>query len=95
MGLGKILSSKGGQIFGFDIDRSGNDGALATSINVETFDQDSGAILKTFPKSPPSGTTYGFDAIVTGDVGLVTRYVMPKGSIFAKRFYDLMDPVKG
>jgi hypothetical protein len=95
VGLGKILSSNGGQIFGFDIDRSSNDGALATSSNVETFDQDSGAILKTFPKSPPSGTSYGFDAIVTADVGLVTREVMPKGSPFAKRFYDLMDPVKG
>jgi hypothetical protein len=95
VGLGKILSSNGGQIFGFDIDRSGNDGALATSTNVETFDQDSGAIQKTFPKSPPGGTSYDFDAIVTGDVGLVTRDVTPKGSPFAKRFYDLMDPVKG
>ncbi|HET6276420.1 MAG TPA: hypothetical protein VFE16_10875 [Candidatus Cybelea sp.] len=95
-GLGKVLSSKkGGQIFGFDIDRNGNDGTLATATSVETFDQDSGAILKTFPKSPPSGTTYGFNAIVTGDVGLVTRYVQPKGSIFAKRFYNLTDPVKG
>jgi len=95
VGVGKILSSNGGQIFGFDIDRNGNDGALATSANVETFDQDSGAILKTFPKSPPGGTSYNFDAIVTGDVGLVTRDVMPKGSIFATRFYDLMDPVTG
>jgi hypothetical protein len=95
VGLGKVLSSSSGQIFGFDIDRSGNDGALATSTNVETFDQDSGAILKLFPKSPPSGTSYNFDAIVTGDVGLVTRDVTPKGKIFAKRFYDLMDPVTG
>jgi hypothetical protein len=95
VGLGKILSSDDGQIFGFDIDRNGSDGALATSTNVETFDQNSGAILKTFPKSPPSGTSYNFDAIVTGDVGLVTREVTPKGSPFAKRFYDLMDPVKG
>ncbi len=96
VGLGKVLSSSsGGQIFGFDIDRDGNDGALATSTNVETFDQDSGTILKTFPKSPPSGTSYNFDAIVTGDVGLVTRDVTQKGKIFAKRFYDLMDPVKG
>ena len=95
VGLGKILSSDDGQIFGFDIDRNGNDGALATSTNVQTFDQNSGAILNMFPKSPPSGTSYNFDAIVTGDVGLVTRDVMPKGSPFAKRFYDLMDPVKG
>ena len=95
VGLGKILSSNAGQIFGFDIDRSGNDGALATSTNVETFDQDSGAIRKTFPKSPQSGTSYNFDAIVTGDVGLVTRDVMPTGSPFAKRLYNLMDPIKG
>jgi hypothetical protein len=95
VGLGEILSSNGGQIFGFDIDRNGNDGALATATNVETFDQDSGAILKMFPKSLPSGTSYGLDAIVTGDVGLVTRDVMPKGSPFAKRFYNLMDPVTG
>jgi hypothetical protein len=95
VGLGEILSSNAGQIFGFDIDRNGNDGAFATSTNVETFDQDSGAILKTFPKSPPSGTSYNFDAIVTGDVGLVTRDVTPKGKTSAKRFYDLMDPVTG
>ncbi len=95
-GLGKVLSSKrGGQIFGFDIDQNGNLGVLATASNVETFNQDSGAILKTFPKSPPSGTTYGFNAIVPGGVGLVTRYVEPKSSIFAKRFYNLVDPVKG
>jgi hypothetical protein len=95
VGLGKMLTSKGGQIYGFDINRNGNDGALATAINVETFDQDSGTILKTFPKTPPSGTSYGFDAIVTGDVGLVTKYVVPKGSIFAKRFYNTMNPVAG
>ena len=95
VGLGKVLNSKGGQIFGFDIDRNGNDGALATASNVETFDQDTGTIIKSFPKSPPSGTTYSFNAIVTGDVGLVTRYVQPKGSLFAKRFYNLMSPTKG
>jgi hypothetical protein len=94
VGLGKVLNSKGGQIFGFDIDRNGNDGALATASNVETFDQDSGAIIKSFPKSPPSGTTYGFNGIATGDVGLVTRYVVPKGSIYAKRFYNLMSPTQ-
>jgi hypothetical protein len=95
VGLGKILTSKGGQIYGFDIEQNGNGGALATAINVETFDQDSGTILKTFPKSPPSGTSYSFDAIVAGGVGLVTRYVVPQGSIFAKRFYNLMSPAKG
>ena len=33
------------------------------------------------------------DAIFAGDVGLVTRYVVPKGQIYAKRFYDVMNPV--
>ena len=93
VGLGAVLSSKGGQIYGFDINQNGDDGALATAINVETFDQNTGAITKTFPKSPPSGTSYGFDAIVAGDVGLVTRYVVPPGSIFAKRRFNVMDPV--
>ena len=93
-GLGKILSSKnGGQIFGFDVDRNGNDGILATASDVEVFDQDTGAILKTFPRKLPAGTSYSADAILTGDVGLVTRYVVPKGKIYAKRFYDVLNPV--
>jgi hypothetical protein len=93
VGLGKVLSSQTGQIFGFDIDRNGNDGVLATSVNVETFDQDTGTITKVFPKKLPSGTSYSIVNISTGDVGLVTRYVVPKGSIYAKRFYNVLDPV--
>ncbi|HVN68098.1 MAG TPA: hypothetical protein VMU38_00390 [Candidatus Binatia bacterium] len=93
VGLGAVLTSTGGQIYGFDINAKGDDGALATAINVETFDQDTGTITKSFPKSPPSGTSYGFDGIVAGDVGLVTRYVVPPGSIFAKRRFNVMAPV--
>jgi hypothetical protein len=94
VGLGRVLSSKaGGQIFGFDIDRNGNDGVLATASNVETFDQDTGTITKVFPKKLPSGTSYSITNILAGDLGLVIRYVTPTGSIFAKRFYDLMNPV--
>jgi len=93
VGLGKTLTSKDGQIFGFDIDQSGSDGVLATASDVETFDQDTGAIVKTFPKQPHSGTSYSAVDISTGDVGLITRYVVPKGSIFATRHYNLMDPV--
>jgi hypothetical protein len=92
-GLGKTLTSKNGQIFGFDIDQNGSDGVLATAADVETFDEDTGAIVKTFPKHPPSGTSYGAVDISTGDVGLITRYVVPKGSIFAARHYNVMDPV--
>lgn len=93
VGLGNVLTSKGGQIFGFDIDRNGNDGVLATASNVETFDQDAGTITKTFPKRLPPGTSYGADGIAAGDVGLITRYVVPQGKIYAKRFFDLMSPV--
>jgi hypothetical protein len=94
VGLGKVLSSQeGGQIFGFDIDRNGDDGVLATASNVETFDQDTGTIAKVFPKKLPSGTSYSVANILADDLGLVIRYVTPNGSIYAKRFYDVMDPV--
>ncbi|MGA8474151.1 MAG: hypothetical protein WB681_03700 [Candidatus Cybelea sp.] len=94
VGLGKVLSTKnGGQIFGFDIDRDGTDGVLATATDVETFDQGSAKITKSFPKKLPPGTSYKVDGIFTGDVALVTRYVVPKGKLYAKRFYDVMNPV--
>ncbi|HLX25777.1 MAG TPA: hypothetical protein VKR05_02190 [Candidatus Cybelea sp.] len=93
VGLGKVLTAKGQQIFGFDIDRNGNDGVLATSTNVETFDQDAGTITKTFPKRLPAGTSYSADGIAAGDVGLITRYVVPQGKIYAKRFYNVVNPV--
>ncbi|MBV9700805.1 MAG: hypothetical protein JO078_11860 [Candidatus Eremiobacteraeota bacterium] len=98
VGLGKILSSKSGaQIFGFDVNRSGTDGLLATgndaTSDVETFDQGSASITSSYPTKNPPGNSYKVDAIVAGDVGLVTRYVVPKGKIYAKRFYDIMKPV--
>ncbi len=94
VGLGKVLSTKsGGQIFGFDIDRNGTDGVLATATDVETFDQGSAKITKSFPKKLPPGTSYKVDGIFAGDVALVTRYVVPKGKLYAKRFYDVMNPV--
>ena len=93
VGLGNMLTAKGQQIFGFDIDRNGNDGMLATATNVETFDQDTGAITKTFPKTLPPGTSYSADGIAAGDVGLITRYVQPQGKLFAIRHYNVMNPV--
>jgi hypothetical protein len=93
-GLGNILTSKnGGQIFGFDIDRAGNDGVLATARDVETFNQDTGKITRSFPKTLPPGTSYSMDGIFAGDVALVTRYVIPSGSLYAKRHYNVMNPV--
>lgn len=92
-GLGLVLTSKAGQIFGYGIDQNGSDGVLATASNVETFDEDTGKITKSFPKTPSGNITYSADGIVTDDVGLITRYVVPQGSIYAKRSYRVMNPV--
>jgi hypothetical protein len=93
-GLGKVLSTKnGGQIFGFDVDRNGNDGVLATAADVETFDQTTGKITAAFPATPPPGTSYAADGIFAGDVALITRFVQPKGKLFAQRHYALLNPV--
>jgi hypothetical protein len=93
VGLAKLLTSRNGEIYGFAIDQSANVGVLATASDIETFNPTTGKIRKSFPKQPPSGTSYSLDGIVTGDVALVTRYVVPKGKIYAKRFYDVMNPV--
>ncbi|MGA8534820.1 MAG: hypothetical protein WB615_12000 [Candidatus Tumulicola sp.] len=94
VGLGVVLATKNnGQIFGFDIDQNGSDGVLATAANVETFNEDTGQISKSIPQKTPAGTSYGMDGIFGSDVGLITRYVVPKGSIYAKRYYNVMSPV--
>ena len=103
VGLGKVLTSKdGGQIFGFDINQSGDDGVLASSldvgtqdvlVSVETFDQNTGKITRSFAKYQGTRNGYAMDGIFAGDVALVTHYVTPKGSIFAKRNYEVMNPV--
>jgi hypothetical protein len=105
-GLGKILTTKdGGQIYGFDVNRSGNDGILASAadtsqpgvfrVSVETFDQNTGKITGSFAKSTGSRNSYAVDGIVKGDVGLVTHFIVPKGQIYARRAYDLVNPVTG
>lgn len=92
-GLGVVLTSQGGgQIFGFDINASGSDGLLAAG-SIQVFDENTGKITATFPKHIPKTTSYTLDGIFTGDVGLVTRYVVAKGKLYAKRFYDLVSPV--
>ena len=102
--LGNVLMTKdGGEIFGFDINQNGADGALASSrdtnkpgvyrVSVETFDQDTGAITSSFAEQTSSTSSFGFDGIFMGDAGLVTHYVTPKGGIYATRYYELMNPV--
>lgn len=102
--LSAVLNTKdGGQIFGFDIDRVGTDGVLASSrttnkpgvyrVSVETFDQDTGAITSSFAESTGSVSSFSADGIFGGDTALITHYVTPKGTIYAKRYYDVMSPV--
>ncbi len=104
VGLGKILSSKdGGQIYGFDINQNGDDGVLASAadttqpgvfkVSVETFDQNTGKITKSFANFTGTKNSYAVDGIYAGDVGLVTHFIVPKGQIFATRKYQTMNPV--
>ncbi len=101
--LGPVLAtSDGGQIFGFDIDQSGNDGVLAsigaTKISVQTFDTITGKITRTFGaitgKRVAKGNDYVVDGIFAGDVGLVDyqKAGIP-GQTPAKDRYQLLAPV--
>jgi len=102
--LGKVLTTQdGGQIFGFDIDQHGQDGVLASArtidskgdvrVSVETFDQNTGTITKSFAKYVGMRNEYAVDGVVAGDIALVTHYITPKGQIYARRTYDVMNPV--
>lgn len=102
VGLGAVLTTKNGQeIYGFDINQNGSDGVLASAgyqgnnlvVSVETFDQNTGKITKSFATNNPAKNSYSVDGIAAGDVALVTHYVIPQGQIYAKRKYDVMDPV--
>jgi hypothetical protein len=103
IGPGKIVTTQdGGQIFGFDADQSGNDGVLASSqtlgtnlykVSVETFSTTTGKITKSFAQYTGKRNSYTVQGIFANDVALVTHYVEPKKSIYAKRFYDVMNPV--
>lgn len=105
-GLGKILTTKdGGQIYGFDVDQNGNDGILASAadtsqpgvfkVSVETFDQTTGKITKSFASSTGKRNSYAVNGIYAGDVALVTHFVTPKNSIYATRKYRTVAPVTG
>lgn len=96
VGLGKVLTSDDGQqIFGFDIDQNGSDGVLATAGTVETFDQDAGTITKSIVAKNPAKNSYSADGIFSGDLGLITHFITPKGQIYARRAYQVLDPVTG
>ncbi len=104
IGLGKILTTKdGGQIYGFDVNQNGTDGILASAadtsqpgvykVSVETFDQNTGKITKSFASSIGKRNSYALNGIYMGDVALVTHFVTPKGTIYATRKYRTVAPV--
>jgi hypothetical protein len=101
-GLGAVLTtSDGGQIFGFDVNQNGNDGVLASAVlegvdnevSIQTFNQTTGEITATFAQETGSVDSYSVVGIAAGDVALVTHYVTPSGTIYATRYYDVMNPV--
>jgi hypothetical protein len=106
VGLGAALTTAdGGEIQGFDIDRDGDDGVLASArtiddngdvqVSMEVFDQDTGKIVKSFKKYTGPRNEYQVNGIFAGDVALVKHYVTPKGSIYPRRLYETMNPVTG
>ena len=95
-GLGNVLTSKdGGQIFGFSIDQFGDDGVLATATSVETFDQNTGKIIKSFGKDLGPDSDYVVNGIAAGNVGLVEIEKVPQGELYPHRHYKVMNPVTG
>ena len=101
VGLGKVLTTRdGGQIFGFDINQTGDDGVLeSTDLNqqvpansIETFDQNTGKIVRSFAKSQGEENSYEMVGIFAGDVALITRFV-PYQGIISKEKYSVMNPV--
>lgn len=101
--LGPVLStSDGGEIFAFDVDANGNDGVLAsasyTDISVQTFDETTGKIVKTFGVKKggkiAKGDDYVADGIFAGDVALVDfqKAGIP-GQTPTHDVYRVMNPV--
>ena len=96
VGLGKVLTSKsGGQIFGFDIDQTGDDGVLATAADVETFNQNTGKIKRSIGKYLGPDSDYVVNGIAGGDVGLIEVEKVPQGQLYPHRRYKVINPVTG
>lgn len=94
--LGYIISGGTSQhlIAGIGIDVNGSEGVFSTGWGAQTFDQATGKIIATFPAKVPKRTSYEIEGgVTTGGVALLARYVVPKGTIYAKRFYDLVNPL--
>jgi hypothetical protein len=83
------------QIFGFDINQSGDDGILATAGSVEIFDQNKGRVIKSLGHVTNQDSDYVAYGIAAGDVGLIDHEVVPDGQLFPKRHYLVLNPVGG
>jgi hypothetical protein len=68
---------------------------LATGANVETFDQNTGKIRRSFGKYLGPQSDYVVDGIAGGDVALVEVEKVPQGQLYPHRHYELIDPVAG
>ncbi len=103
--LGPVLTTAdGGEIFGFDVDRSGNDGVLASAsanqISAQTFNTTSGKITKTIGVKSghpvAKGDDYVTDGIFAGDVALLDFQRAGKPGVTpAKDMYRVMNPAGG
>jgi hypothetical protein len=94
--LGNVLTTAdGGQIVEFAIDQNGDDGVPASArdtdqpgvfqVSVETFNQNTGAITRSFAVETGSTDSYAVDGIFDGDVALVTHFYQAPGAIGAIR----------
>ena len=99
---GKVIhTADGGQVFGFDVDRAGDDGLLASSqtvspqgqvkSSVEIFSQSTGAITKVVARTDTMDDFVAL-GIVAGDVG-VTEHEHVKSLFDVVRSFHLLDPV--
>ena len=100
---GVIVQSRfGGQIFGFDIDQAGNEGVLSEAQTlaggkvlaaVETFDQTTGAIIKTIKKTQ-SHDDFITLGVVGNSIGLVEReHVVSLFNVI--RTFGVLNPLSG
>jgi hypothetical protein len=96
IGLGKVLSVKGG-VGGFDIDQNGNDGIVFTGNNkvnlVENFDEETGKITQSFALKGGQRNEYISWGIFGSDVGLIEHDIQMKGSIYYRRTYEVVNPI--
>lgn len=102
VGICKIIhTADGGQIFGFSVDASGDDGLLASSqdtsngvkSSVETFSQAMGTIAKVVARTNTMDDFVDL-GIFAGDVGLIEHeHVI--GPLQVRRSFHILNPVTG